>query len=321
MRHPFPDSLAGCVRLATLVAFVLALATEPLLAQMGRIQGSVKDENGKPLRGATILAENPNAAPSSVTTTTDDKGRWTLLGLRIGSWRFTASLAGYESATSMGRVEGIGATRPLEFRLMRGIGAITPGVLGGVDLRVLQSDIDRADALFAEAKYAEAVAAYRAILVKAPALTSLKLRIGQAQRLQRKYDDALETFGAIAAQDLAAADATREIGLTYLEKGDLERADAVLTKAAGVPEAGPRTLYAAGEVSLARGRSGVAAEWFRKAAEADPLWPKPVLQLGLIAVNGGDPASAVTYLERVIAMDAASPEATQARTILLQLPK
>jgi Flp pilus assembly protein TadD len=319
--RPSLASLATRARLVTLVLVTLACGATPSMAQTGRIQGMVKDENGKPIRGATIVAENPNASPSSATTTTDEKGRWAILGLRTGFWRFTASAPGYEPGAGMGRVEGIGSTPQLEFRLLRGAGAIVPGVLGGVDLRGLQSEIDEADAQFGQARYAEAIAAYRAILVKVPALTSLKLRIGQAQRLDRQYDEALKTFGEIAAQDLAAPDATREIGLTYLDKGNIEQADAILTKAASQPDASPQTFYAAGEVSLAEGREDVAANWFLKAADADPEWTKPVLKLGVIAVNRGDRATAVTRLEKVISLDPASPEATQARTILGQLPK
>lgn len=300
---------------------ILACAAAPLLAQTGRIQGLVKDENGKPIRGASIVAENPNASPSSATTTTDERGRWAILGLRIGFWRFTASAPGYEPGSGMGRVEGIGSTPTLEFRLYRGFGAIVPGVLGGADLAALQTQIDAAEALFAKAKYAEAVVAYRGILAKAPALTSVKLRVGQAQRLDRKFDEALATFGEIAAADIAAPDATREIGLTYLEMGNLERADEILTKAAGEPEATPQTFVAAGDVALARRQEERAAAWFRQAASADPDWAKPVLALGLIAVNRGDRTAAVAHLEKVVALDPGSPEATQARTILSELQK
>src|SRR5438552_16727597 len=43
-------------------------------AQTGRVGGVVKDDSGQPIKGATVLAENPSASPRSFTATTDDKG-------------------------------------------------------------------------------------------------------------------------------------------------------------------------------------------------------------------------------------------------------
>jgi len=276
---------------------------------------------GKPIRGAIVHAENPNAAPPTFTTTTDEKGKWIILGLRVGFWRFTASAPGYDPQTGTSRVEGFGATPLLEFTLYRGPGSLLPGALGGVDLKALQGDIDAADALFTQRKYEDAAIAYKAVLAKAPALTSLKLRIGEAQRLDKDFDEALKTLGEIPPADIAAGEATREIGLTYLDQGDVARAEQILTQAAGQPDAPPLTLNAAGEACLAAGHKDAAAQWYRKAAAADPEWVRPVLQLGVLAANAGDKAAATEHLQRVIALDAASPEATQARSILEQMNK
>src|SRR5262245_61759925 len=54
-------------KLATASALVAALIASavPALAQTGRIGGTVKNPEGQPIKGATILAENPQASPSS----------------------------------------------------------------------------------------------------------------------------------------------------------------------------------------------------------------------------------------------------------------
>src|SRR5262247_1695812 len=64
-------------------------------AQTGRVGGQVKDEAGNPIKGATITAENPGASPSSFTATTDDKGRFSIIGLKSGQWTFTAQAPGF----------------------------------------------------------------------------------------------------------------------------------------------------------------------------------------------------------------------------------
>ena len=57
----------------------------------------MKDEAGQPVKGATITAENPEASPSSFTATTDDKGRFSIIGLKRGNWTFTAQAPGLRS--------------------------------------------------------------------------------------------------------------------------------------------------------------------------------------------------------------------------------
>ena len=80
--------------------FVVALAGTSA-AQTGRVGGVVKDEQGNPIKGATITAENPAASPSSFTATTDDKGRFSIIGLKSGQWSFAAMAPGFETPTAL----------------------------------------------------------------------------------------------------------------------------------------------------------------------------------------------------------------------------
>ena len=74
--------------------FVLAFAAAAA-AQVGRVGGTVKDDTGNPIKGATVMAENSGSSPNSFTATTDDKGRFSIIGLRAGRWVFTASAPGF----------------------------------------------------------------------------------------------------------------------------------------------------------------------------------------------------------------------------------
>ena len=68
-----------------LAALLVAALAGSAAAQTGRVGGVVKDEAGNPIKGATVTAENPSASPSSFTATTDDKGRFSIIGLKSGS--------------------------------------------------------------------------------------------------------------------------------------------------------------------------------------------------------------------------------------------
>ena len=60
---------------------VLFLAAASASAQ-GRVTGVVKDTDGRPIKGATIVAESPNYSATVTTVTSDAKGRYSFLGLR-----------------------------------------------------------------------------------------------------------------------------------------------------------------------------------------------------------------------------------------------
>ena len=75
---------------AVLSALIITTLASGALAQTGRVGGTVKDEGGQPIKGATVTADNPNASPNSFTATTDDKGRFSIIGLRSGAYIATA---------------------------------------------------------------------------------------------------------------------------------------------------------------------------------------------------------------------------------------
>ena len=85
MRERLKLSLAALV--------VVLLGALPAFAQTGRVGGVVKDDKGQPLKGATVVAENPAASPPSFSATTDDKGRFSIIGLRAGTWKLTSDSA------------------------------------------------------------------------------------------------------------------------------------------------------------------------------------------------------------------------------------
>jgi Tfp pilus assembly protein PilF len=290
-------------------------------AQTGRVGGTVKDESGQPLKGATITAENPNASPSSFTATTDDKGRFSIIGLKSGQWTFTAQAPGYGPETGKLSVQTIGSPNPpLTFTLKKGGGA-APGALGGLAAKDLQGELAAADGLFNQQKWDEAIAAYRGIMAKAPALSVINLQIAAAYRNKKEYDNALAAYNELLRVDPNNDKAVIGIGMTNLEKGDLQAAEDTLTKAAQGPKPTREVFYNLGEVKFAKGATDDAASWYQKASELDPAWGKPLFKLALVQLNKGDKDATVKALEKVIAADPTSPEATQAKAVIEQLKK
>jgi len=305
-----------------LVALCFTALAGVAAAQTGRVGGQVKDESGQPIKGATVTAENPNASPNSFTATTDDKGRFSIIGLKSGQWSFSAQAPGFGPEAGKLQVSTIGAPNPpLTFTMKKGGAAGPSSALGGTAAKDLQADLQNADALFNAAKYDESIAAYRQIMVKAPALSVINLQIAAAYRNKKEYDNAIAAYNDLLKADPTNDKAIVGVGMTNLEKGDLKAAEDTLTKAAQGPKPTREVFYNLGEVKFSKGQTDEAATWYQKAVDLDPTWGKPIFKLALVQLNKGDKDATIKMLEKVISADPTSQEAAQAKTVIEQLKK
>ena len=310
-------------KLLTAFALVAALIVSalPAAAQTGRVGGTVKDDKGQPIKGATVIAENPQSSPSSFTTTTDDRGRFSIIGMRSGTWKITASAPGFQSGGGNVPIRTIGAPNP-PVDIVLAPGASGPaGALAGVDTKALQGELQKAEDLMNAQQYDEAIAAYNAILEKTPALTMINLQIGRAYRLKKDYDSALATYKKMLETDPHNERAKIEIGMTNLEKGDFVAAEAALSEAAQSLSASREVFYNLGEVKFAKGETDEAMKWYQRAVDTDPNWGKPLFKIGLGHLQKGDTKAAIETLEKVIAVDPNSQEAGMAKATIEQLKK
>jgi tetratricopeptide (TPR) repeat protein len=309
-------------RARSVVALITLLA--PLLsgnawAQIGRVGGVVKDEGGQSLKGATITAENSNIG-QSFTATTDDKGRFTMIGLRAGLWRFIAQAPGFTPEGGSMPVRMGAPNPPISFVLKKG-GVANFGPLGGITAKDLQTDLAAADAAFDQGRWDEAIEAYRNVMSKSAALSVINLQIAAAYQNKKDYPAALASYQALLKLDPDNQKAHLGIAATNVQRGDEKAAEEALQQAARAPSAGREVFFTLGERKFAQNDTDEAALWYRKAADVDPFWGKPIYKLGLCAMKSGDKAGAASLMAQVILVDPVSPEATLAKSSLESLKK
>ncbi|HQZ39178.1 MAG TPA: carboxypeptidase regulatory-like domain-containing protein [Vicinamibacterales bacterium] len=304
---------------ATVMALVLSAL--PAAAQVGRIGGTVKDQSGQPIKGATVMAENPDSAPSSLTATTDDRGRYSMIGLKAGTWKVTASAPGFEPSAGNVPLKTIGAPMPpVDFTLAPGASGPS-GALAGVNTKELQGELDKAEAMVNAKDYAGAIAVYEGMLAKVPGLTALHMQIGHLYRQQKQYDQAIESYKKVPAGDANSDKARIEIGMTLLEKNDLAGAEAALMEVANSTSADKEVFYNLGEVKFAKGETDEAVKYYQRASDIDPNWGKPLFKLGLARLQKADTAGTLEIMNKLIQVDPNSPEAAQAKGLIEQLKK
>jgi len=188
-------------------ALVLGLA-DGAAAQAARAMGTVKDQAGKAIKGATVRAVNPDASPSQFTSATDDRGRWAMIGLRTGSWRFIVEAPGYFPAEANLPVR-VAASPPLTFTLAKDPGPI-PNALD----RNIEQLIQEAAALREQGRIDQALAAYQDIRTRNPKLTSVNMVIGDLYRRKAAQESDPAARQALFRQALDAYDALLKIDAT-----------------------------------------------------------------------------------------------------------
>ena len=113
------------MRRYTIGTFVALLAAASLLAQssVGIVRGTVKDQSGGVLPGATVrLSHAPDA---DRTTITDAKGEFSFVALAPGRYTITVALSGFTEAT---RQVAVQAGAVVRVSLELGVGALAESV-------------------------------------------------------------------------------------------------------------------------------------------------------------------------------------------------
>jgi len=114
--------LLGRAPLLVLASLVVLLCTAaPLRAQVdaGAILGTVSDASGGSVRGATVTLTN-EGTNASLSTTTGSDGTYKFTPVRIGSYKLTATIQGFQTITQRNVVVNVGQEVVVDFTLKPG---------------------------------------------------------------------------------------------------------------------------------------------------------------------------------------------------------
>jgi hypothetical protein len=216
-------------RFRLVVGVVLAVfLSSSAFAQSARATGTVRDTNGRPIKGATVRATNRDARPSQITSTTDDKGRWAMIGLRTGTWTFNVEAPGFVPVEAPAPVR-VATTPPMAFTLARDPGPI-PGAL---DKNVIQL-VAAANTLRDRGQFEQALTAYQQIRDQNPKLTAVSFVMAGVYRQQAAsatdtsarralLDRAIDSYTQLLTDETTSVRAKTELELTRAELQALPR--------------------------------------------------------------------------------------------------
>jgi hypothetical protein len=122
----------------TLAASCVGLLPAVVFAQ-GGISGVVRDTSGAVLPGVTVEATSPALIERVRTATTDEKGQYSMVSLRPGTYAVTFMLTGFAAVKREGLELSAGVTLPLNAELKVGAIAETVTVSGTTPVVDIQS--------------------------------------------------------------------------------------------------------------------------------------------------------------------------------------
>ncbi len=211
--------------LAVAALVVLSLPA-PAVAQSARATGTVRDTNGRALKGAIVRAMNPDAYPPEFTAVSDDRGRFAMIGLRSGTWTIRVDAEGF-NPVEVSAVMRVAGTPPMTFTLERALGPI-PNAL----TQDIQQQLASARALRDAGRLDQALAAYQEIRTKNPKLTAVHLVLADVYRMQAAQERDPEERQALFGRAMASYTALLETDAAERAQTELEstRAEAAAAR-------------------------------------------------------------------------------------------
>ena len=305
---------------------LLLLAGLPAFAQSwagrGRLQGEIKDEQGKPVEGAQVWfrmgenpidPSNPGDGPKAITTT--KYGKWSILGLAQGTWRVLIIKDGYLASEGQVKVLEGGAPPPPIITTLKVIPKEAKQAAKGNE--ALEA-LNRGNELLTQEKYAEARAEYeKAIAQLDPANHPPILRgIARTYFQEKQPDKAVEVLKQALALKPDDAESLKLIVNLLVSQGKEKEAQEYMDKLPEGQTVDPATLLNIGIKYYNEGKMPEALGEFDRVVKENPTLPDAYYYRGLVYLATGKSDEAKADFQKLLQLDPNHPNAKDAQDFL-----
>jgi Tfp pilus assembly protein PilF len=255
------------------------LAASSLPAQdwtgRGRLEGSVKDPDGKPIPDATISLRWTDGKGPDVKT--NEKGHWARMGLNGGTWNVDISAPGFQTRKTTYNVSQAGRNEPINVQLEKVVQQEAPHEelsVGGKKISKETADaIEKANEAWNAKNWAEARSNYEKVLADLPDNAGILEHLEYACYNAKQYDDALTYAKKVVAITPDDANSWLIIAEIELQKGNLDEGKAAIEKVPDEKITEPGPYLNLGINYYNKNKSAEAEQWFTKAIAKAPESP------------------------------------------------
>lgn len=294
------------------LALPLLLIAALAAAQMGtgRVSGTVKDQAGNPIAGATVTAQTGDSG-RVLEATSDDNGRWAILGFRSRTYDFAVQATGYMPYNYQAPMKQAGKNPDMDLILEHAQMGQSAGTGGGL--------LAEAQELHQAGRFEEALGKYDEVLMADPTVYQVNLNRGSVLRELGRAEDAKAAYQAVLDMEADHAGALVGLAETSVAENDMDEALKYFEMAVEVTEDEVIPFNVA-QIYFNNGNAAGAIPFYEIASERRPDWAEPHLRIGVAYLNTGDLATAAEHLRMAIEVDPESAEAAQAQAMLEALP-
>ena len=315
-------------RLAASLVLGILVGLSPAQQDLGkgRISGTVADENGAPIEGASIVAQSMRSE-TKLEARSDNRGRFAIAGLGTGNWRITATKDGYGSASLEMSIRQLGTNPPIAFTLKK-----MSGVAAFASDKEALAMLDGGNSLLAQGNYDQALQVFEEFMAKHPDIYQVRLNIGtcylkkgELEKAEVEFrlvlDKTLEVHGDLKKDADVSLRAVTGLGEIALLRGDLDAAQKHFAQALDISPQDEAAAYNVGEMLFSNQKIDEAIRYFELAIQIKKDWPKPYLKLGYAYLNKGDFDKSLENFNAFIKLDPENPEVAQVKSMIETIEK
>jgi len=328
------------IRIVVFLSFFLFLfiCVGPLSAQRavgaGRLGGKVLNEDGDPIAGATVKVRimavvNTKREGYEVSTTSDAKGKWKLIGLVSGWSDVTASAPGYTSFTHKVEISQVYEDMHLNFKLKRDTSFQDAlANLGPDPLAALSEYVEDGNRLYKQRRFEEAIAAYGKFEKEQPDAHLIHYYTGICYQQMEQFDTAQAEFEKVVEgfQKEGAAESGQvrsqvlfTLAELLAERGQREEALGYFRASLEADPYNEKVAYNLGDLCFALQRGEEAVEYLQSALDIRPSWSEPLLKLGYVYLNLEQYSQAESSFRKYLELNPEAPERAEINKILEEL--
>jgi tetratricopeptide (TPR) repeat protein len=314
----------------TLIATVLLVAASLAASEdwhgNNRLAGLVVDKKtGAPVKGATVKLRIQKGASGGPDVTTDNNGKWAVLGLAAGAWNVDIEAAGYVTAQGSIAIKEGERLPPRKVEIEPAIVAAAAApeappveevkIGGQVVSKDIAEAVEAGNVALTAKNFKDAVPSYEKASAALPTSMSIRFALARAYYGAGDLKKAVATMSDVYNADPANARNALLYANMLLEDGQLEKGKAIVDKLP--PDAVDATaLTNIGIVLMNKKQPAAARDYFTKVIESNPKDADGYYYRGLATIQAGKAKEAKSDLQKVIELAPDSDQAKEAKEYL-----
>jgi tetratricopeptide (TPR) repeat protein len=307
---------------AGVAAFALSVAAPVNAQSTGMVRGTVRDAQGQPVDGATVKIDMASGTSRHFETKSNKKGEFVQIGLPPGDYKVVAEKDKVPSNEAGGRVS---ISRPLDVNLVLGAGGPSKEV--AAKTAELKKTFEEGVEASRAGNHDEAIAKFQAAAAINDKCFDCYYNIGYSYAQKKEYDKAEEAYKKAVELKPDYSEAYSGLANVYNAERKFDLAAEASQKAMGSASGlaggagNPDAMFNQGVILWNAGKIPEAKKQFEAVVAAKPDHAEAHYQLGMALVNEGNLQGAAAEFDKYLQLAPNGPNAATAKSLLAQLKK